>query len=365
MADYNVKYTDRSKAPIKIPELEVNDTALDLTLFGRINPEYGEKLDEDLLNLLENFSCPEDPASTDYETAYPDLTQTVNELLTKPTNGQLWYNSTRYMVYAWDGIKWKVIPLRENYAANWGSIMHGSQLPKPVGAVTGHVFDYADCIWSVAPAAVTNKMGSLTCTTDAQANVTMEYRVSGTSIIIPGLANYLIIAIRGNYNAGTLIPPPNLTPTPSVTVSVTPAPTMTPTPSPTPTITATVTPSVTPAPSNTPAPSYSPTPTPTRAPSNTPSPSSTPAPSQTPTPSVTPSQQGTWEWSFAGSWAGQESAPCRPDDLDTGGAMDYLTQYFIDSPCNPAIAGAYIQVNFCDRGSPNSIGWIAYECVIV
>lgn len=364
MADYNVKYTDRSKPPIKIPEAEVNDTALDLTLFGRINPEYGEKLDEDLLNLLENFACPEEPATTDYTKARPDLTRTVNELLTKPTNGQLWYNSTRYMVYAWDGAKWNVIPLRENYAANWGSMMHGSQLPKPVGSVTGHVFDYEDCIWSVAPAAVTNKMGSLTCTTDAQANVFMEYRVSGTNVVIPGLANYLIIAIRGNYNAGTLLPPPNITPTPSVSVTVTPFMTMTPTPSPTPTITATVTPSVTPAPSNTPAPSYSPTPTPTRAPSPTASPTPTPAPSNTPVPSSTPTPVAVYEWTFTGSWAGQESAPCYPGSMTSSQADDFLRQYFIDNPCTPAIAGAYIQADWCEPGSPNSIGWSSYECLI-
>lgn len=286
MADYNVRYTDRNVPPINIPEAEVNDTALDVVMFGRINPEYGEKLDEDLLNLLENFACPEDPTTTDFNDAKPDLTQTSKTQLSNPTIGQLWYNSSRNTVYYWRGDIWWPIPLREYVAANWGSIMDGQQLPKPVSPITGHIFDYGDCIWSVAPASFSGKIGAVSCGTDTNAVVTMKYRLSGTNTVISGLANYLIIGIRGNYNAGQSIPPIQFTPTPtptvtaSVTATITPTPTQTknPTPTPTPTMTRT--------PTGTPAVSVSPTVTPTPAPSSTPSATRTPTPAPSNTPSA-------------------------------------------------------------------------------
>lgn len=288
MADYNVRHTDRNVSPISVPETEVNDTALDVVLFGRINPEYGEKLDEDLLNLLENFACPEASTTTDFNDATPDLTQTSKTQLHNPTIGQLWFNSTRDTVYYWRGDVWWPIPLREYVAANWGSVMDGQQLPKPVSPITGHVFDYHDCIWSVAPAAYIGKLGAASCATDANAVVTMKYRISGTNTAISGLANYLIIGIRGNYNSGQIIPPIEFTVTPTPTMTMTPEATATPTPTPTRAATPTVTPTRTVTPVASPQPSVSPTLTPTPAPSNTPQPSVTPTPAPSSTPSPTP-----------------------------------------------------------------------------
>ncbi len=293
MTDYNVKHTDRTVPSIAVPETEVNDTALGVTLFGRINPEYGQLLDEDLLNILENFACPEHPTlSTDFDVAMPDLTKTSKTQLTNPTTGQFWFNSTRDMMYYWTGERWYPLPIRENYAANWGSVIDGQQLPRPVSPVTGHVFAYEDCIWSVAPAAFTGRPAFVSCATDNNATVTMQYRLAGTNTVLQGLANYLIIGIRGNYNTGQNLPPINLTPTPTPTMSLTPGASVTPTP----------TMSVTPTPTLTAAATTTPTPTPgvSVTPTSTPpvSPTSTPAATVTPTaspinPSVTPTRTPT------------------------------------------------------------------------
>lgn len=282
MTDYNIRHTDQTVPPITVSETEVTETALDVVLFGRINLEYGEKLDEDLLNLLENFACPEASTTTDFNDATPDLTQTSKTQLHNPTIGQLWFNSNRATVYYWRGDVWWPIPLREYLAANWGIVMDGQQLPKPVSPITGHVFDYRDCIWSVAPAAYISKIGGANCATDANAVVTMKYRISGTNTVISGLANYLIIGIRGNYNYGQIIPPIEFTVTPTPTMTMTPEVTATPTPTPTQTATPTVTPTRTITPVASPQPSVSPTLTPTPTLSSTPT--STPGPSSTPTP---------------------------------------------------------------------------------
>lgn len=65
MPTYSVKHTDINKSPITVDEGSLDDYSLDIALFGRIRLEYGERLNQNLLNLLENFACPseeeEDP----------------------------------------------------------------------------------------------------------------------------------------------------------------------------------------------------------------------------------------------------------------------------------------------------------------
>ncbi|QDJ96409.1 hypothetical protein Xoosp13_223 [Xanthomonas phage Xoo-sp13] len=209
MAEYNIKHTDRNIQSITVNEQEFDDSSLDVTLAGRIAPEYGESVNRNLLNILENFACPEKP-SADFMKSVPDISRTSLQQLTKPTIGQFWFNSTRSMTYYWDGLEWKPLPLRENYAANWGSIMHGQRLPRPVSPITGLAYEYDDCIWMVSPAGVVGKPSLISCGTDSTALVTMQYRLSGTSNALPGLANYLIIGIRGNYNNGVPMTPTNI-----------------------------------------------------------------------------------------------------------------------------------------------------------
>ncbi len=286
MADYIVNRTDTNAPSIDVQEKRVDTTSLDVALFGKIRLEYGERLNEDLLNVLENFACPAVEGSTP---PTPDLTETSNNQLENPTIGQLWFNSSTELIYFWTGTEWVASTSREDIAANWGQILHGQQLPRPVSPVSGYVFPYEECIWSVAPSVFVGKIGYVACTTDAQSTVTMQYRLGGTNDIVNGLANYLIIGIKGSaVQQGPWPTPP--APSPTATITPTPTPTITPTvtrtvtPTLTPTPTATITPTMT----RTPQPSVSATVTPTPAPSNTPQPSVTPTPAPSNTPSPTP-----------------------------------------------------------------------------
>jgi hypothetical protein len=111
----------------------------------------------------------------------------------------------------------------------------------------------------VGPYHYDDEIDFMVCSTDDDdARVTMQYRVTGDSTLINGIANYMIIGIRGNVNRGiNNINPPVITPT------QTPAPTATPTP------TFGATPTVTPTNSVTPSPSPL-APTPTSTPASTP-----------------------------------------------------------------------------------------------
>lgn len=284
MTDYNVNFTDASLNPITVSEDTVNRDSLGVTLFGKMFQNYGEEVNEDLLNILENFACPESPMTTDEYNATPDLTKVSKTQLNSPIQGQFWYNSSRQSIYFYDGNKWVPIPKRGTYAANWGQVVHGQQLPKPINQY-GYTFDYNECIWSVAPANINGIIDSLNCNTDANATVTMQYRYANTQGFVNGIANFLIVGITGNVNSGVFLPPIEVSPTPTPAISGTPMPTITPTPSITPTITAQATPTPTPAISATPTPTAAVTPTPGASTTPTPTVTSTPpAPSVTPTP---------------------------------------------------------------------------------
>lgn len=354
---YTVHRTDITAPSITVPKFSKNTSDLDITLAGKIRLEYGAELDQAYLNLLENFSCPESIATP----GTPDLTKTSDDQLSTPTIGQLWFNSSRQKIYYWNGTAWVGTTNRGEYAANWGMIMHGQQLPKPVNATTGRIFEYNECIWSVAPSTFLGKPGYIACATDSNAVVTMRYRYAGGNKMMDGQANYLIIGIPGESDESPRPTPPAPSPTSSVTPTPTPSTTASMTPTPTPTSSLTPTPTQSLSPSPTPQPSISPTP----APSNTPQP--TPSLTPQPTPPVTPSPTpaGRYEWVLNNSWAGQENHGCRPDDMDTGQAMDYANAYFQQYPCDQESLDAYFQVNWCDPGSPTSIGVYGWVCTIV
>lgn len=61
MGKYYIRYTDVSKDPIEIDEHGIDDTTLDVALFGRVRTEYGERLNQNLLNMMENFAVGGDP----------------------------------------------------------------------------------------------------------------------------------------------------------------------------------------------------------------------------------------------------------------------------------------------------------------
>ena len=281
---YDVHYTDINVQPIVIQEAET-DSSTDITLFGRITLEYGQDLDQDLLQIFENFACPEAAGST-LGNSHPDYTVNGNDL-TKPTAGQLWYNSTRQLIYYWNASISTWVPLggRGQYAANWGQIGDGNQIPAPINPYTGQAYPYSQCIWAVSPANIPSAFTYLLCTTDPEANVTMQYRAYGDIGMSSGTANFLIINIVGNINQGSVVNVTPATPAISPTPTATPTPSKAVTPTPSPTPSATHTPTHTPAvsPTRTPAASATPSPTPQPSPTRTPAPSNTPAPSVTPT----------------------------------------------------------------------------------
>jgi hypothetical protein len=215
MTDYTINKTDANE-PIKILSPKEIDKETDVTLFGRTRLRYGADMNENLLHLLEKFSCPEDSENV----GNPDLAISVDDKLSNPQQGQLWLNSTQERPFFWDGTKWTPLSLASDYAANFGTIISGGQIPKPVSE-SGYVFDYDECVWIVSPSNLPNRVNYVLCTTNSNAVVTMRYRVSGTSTFVSGCANYMIVGIKDNINNGQL--PPDITPTPTPSVTPTPA----------------------------------------------------------------------------------------------------------------------------------------------
>lgn len=305
---YTVSFTDQNKDDIFVSKGELITDRADIAFVGKTKRDYGEIFNENVLHLLENFACPEDPLNV----GNPDLSVAFGALLENPIEGQVWFNTTQGRPFRYNGIEWLAMGTGCDVAGNYGVLAHGQQLPHPVCPVTGYVFQYEECSWVVSPFTYEADINYMSCYTDENAVVNMQYRpVGGT--IQTGMVNYQIIGISGNVNGGTMLPlpsgpaPATPTPTPNVTASpfVTPTPTVTPgssqpvTPTVTPTMTRTpsVTPTNTPAPgvSITPSPAVTATPTgtPASTPPNTPNPTQSSTPDPTSTPEVTPTSEVT------------------------------------------------------------------------
>ena len=299
MGQYDLNYTNSNKPAIQVDSETERSDVLDVNLFGRAFLEYGEQLNESLLRILENFAAYEDPGNP----GNPDLSQTTNMVLKNPTEGQLWYNKNNRTFYSWnlDLNKWEPLSFRNDVAANWGILLDGNQIPRPVNLVNNYEFEYSECIWAVAPVQSIGETDYFVCTTDTDANIISKVRFVGSVYSTPRYAHYIIIGIRGNVNNGTVscvygpeptqtpTVTPTVTPTPSVTRTVTPTPTSSGVaPSPTPTSTVTPTPTRTVTPTPTPTRTVTPTPLPTNTPGGSPYPTSTPAPTPDPTPDPTP-----------------------------------------------------------------------------
>lgn len=61
MTKYYIRHTDITKNPIEIEEGSINEVDFSIALFGRIRLEYGERLNQHMLNILENFAVGMDP----------------------------------------------------------------------------------------------------------------------------------------------------------------------------------------------------------------------------------------------------------------------------------------------------------------
>jgi hypothetical protein len=230
---YKINKTNILESAIDIQENSI-DSTFDIVLFGRKKLNYGQQLNENVLHLLERFACPEDSGNP----GNPNLLQvsdlvTGKKLLSTPTNGQLWYNSTTESLYVWvsDNNAWEEISSFGDVAATWGIMSHGSQLPLPV-STSGYVFSYDECSWIVSPQSYGDLIEYMHCITDSVATVDMTYRYPLANEDLHGQVMYLIVGIKGNVNIGQ-----NTSPITYVTPQTTPpasAPAVSPTPTPTP-----------------------------------------------------------------------------------------------------------------------------------
>jgi len=207
MSNYNIKFTNSDKSPIVVNEAGLN-TDVDLFLPGRVRGEWGSEINENFIRLLERFACPQDLTISPGGPVVPDLSVVNTPALQNPVKGQLWYNTTDRKLYSYDDTYWNPYALSgEEYGANWGQIIHGEQLPLPVSP-NGYEFTYEECIWSVSPKNYIFGISWMVCHSDFQdSTVSMQYRVKNTGVTIDGVANYLIVGIRGNQNVGDPIDP--------------------------------------------------------------------------------------------------------------------------------------------------------------
>lgn len=72
-----------------VPDSSATEIHTSLVLPGMGLIQYGNRIDQDLVHLLENFAGTEPP--------------------TAPTIGQMWYNYTKKSMLVWDGTNWTAV----------------------------------------------------------------------------------------------------------------------------------------------------------------------------------------------------------------------------------------------------------------
>lgn len=248
---YYIYYTDAATGAIAIP-IAKSDLVqtYDVTLVGKTRPEYGEILNQNILNLLEHFASPSELTTT------PDLTETYANLLSNPVVGQLWYNSTNGSISVCEqstpSVIWTRISDLNDVAGNAGVLSDGEYIPLPISQ-SGYEFKQEECVWSVSPYCLNNTLNIISVDVgDVDRQVRCRFMTPSGEVF--GLASYLILGIRDQAAPTQLnfeCPPVTPTPTPSITPSIgaspTPMATPTITPTHTPPVTATHTPAVTPS----------------------------------------------------------------------------------------------------------------------
>jgi hypothetical protein len=215
MVTYVVNYTDTDKLPINVEERDINHS-LPIAIFGRRRLQYGEEMNENLLHLLENFSCPDanafarsvDPSVPLSGTPQLDPNEpgggALTSTLANAIEGQLWYNSTNHIMYKKVGpavTDWVPLSDINTVASISGSMLtlspHGTiSLPLPIGN-DGYEFTVEECYWIVSPRQYPAEIDGMKCSVDLVDDnpvVTMYYWVG--PVKTPGHFNYKVIGIK-------------------------------------------------------------------------------------------------------------------------------------------------------------------------
>lgn len=113
MADYDIPFTDQAnKGNITVTEGSFNNTDTSLTFPGRLVSDYGEFVNTNFLQLLENFANVNPPAN--------------------PVEGQLWYDTTENIdqLKIYDGTNW----------VSAGGLKKGANEPAVSNSVVGDIW---------------------------------------------------------------------------------------------------------------------------------------------------------------------------------------------------------------------------------
>lgn len=215
MSEYIIKPTAIGSFPIRIEE-NTSDESTSLVLYGRRKLKYGAELNENLLNLMENFCV---SGVTDGDFFKPDETEVIEKdtnsisgedvsILSRPVNGQTWFNTSRKTLNFFNSndlsvhTGWSEILSLGQIAGNMGFINSGETLPLPTMTVNGvvHNFTIDECVWIVSPVFFTEQVSGISCSSDENGLITSTF-TNSSGAVVSTIASYVILGIKDNQNA--------------------------------------------------------------------------------------------------------------------------------------------------------------------
>jgi hypothetical protein len=196
MTTYTLAYSNNSKEPITLDPYHVNGPSstynalplqhanyptevvpsTTLVFYGKGIADYGEKIQQNLLNLLENFANTSSPV--------------------QPIQGQLWYDAATTQLRAYNGVEWKSVI---NGATD--GIINGQLIINELPTLPLHIAtkDYVDAaIYSVNNIGA----GNIAATYDNSTGVLQISLtpLNTTNVMIPSVNSLLIFGLYDNVN---------------------------------------------------------------------------------------------------------------------------------------------------------------------
>lgn len=210
--NYFLRKTDLNELPFIVNRLTTVSDEIDLTLVGKRLREYGEAFNTNMIRLLENFACPAVNPEGNIVNQIPDTSNTsTGDLLTRPVEGQLWYNSSSKKIYYYKIIdifentgQWVPLTSADEVAGNYGQLQSGEPIPRP--EIMGYTFPYEECTWIVSPLSHPEEITEMECDTEENyigsiidsVTAYCRFKIVGQETWTYAPVNYQIIGIREN-----------------------------------------------------------------------------------------------------------------------------------------------------------------------
>lgn len=226
MSNYVINKSDPAELPIQVGAKDIDETSFSITLLGQGVGQYGERLNENILHILENFASPTSPnfpttgqlwydkSNLDDQgkgilrvydgTGFASITTIFvgTTAPTTPATGELWYDTSIPQLKIWDGGAW--VSVADRYVLKSGDTMTGflTLSADPINALHATTKQYTDTNSLIVPGGTrtVSDVATFQNTTTFDSTVILT---TGTGVLNEGQGSNIAAASTTDIGAAT------------------------------------------------------------------------------------------------------------------------------------------------------------------